>query len=813
MERYALVSVIGAGPGAADEYTYVVPDELAGRVQVGCVVAVPFARRTLSGVVVGFEAERPPFELRPIADLIMEEPVVSPEQTELARWVARRYLAPLGEVLALMLPPGAAGRMRVTAAIVEGASAEQVRGQRQRQVLEALKEAGGEASADALLRRLKRGPWPDATGQKVLSALRKLEAKGLVKLQRTLRAARVRPLTRKVVEMADRAAAEAALAELSVRAPRQAGVVELLLEQGSAPASSLPAAAVQALSRKGIVRVVDALVQRRPDEALEGEASQFLRPTAEQAAAIDYVREAIRQRRHTEVLLFGVTGSGKTEVYLHCLREALAAGRGAIYLVPEIALTPQVLGRVMARFGEQVAILHSALSAGQRFDEWQRIRRGEARIVVGPRSAIFAPVADVGLVVVDEEHEGAYKQQSTPRYHAVEVARELARRHAAPIILGSATPSLESFHAAQAGQIKLFELPRRIDDRPMPKVYVVDLRKDPFIRMGRTFSEPLLEAMREALSRGEQVILFLNRRGFSTFVVCSECGWHARCPHCGVGLVYHHATRRMTCHWCAFKRPAPQRCDVCGSEDISFLGLGTERVLDRLQREFPDVSAARMDRDTVTRRTYRDVLAAFARGEIQVLVGTQMVAKGLDFPGVTLVGVLNADVGLAWPDFRAAERTFQLLCQVAGRAGRADRPGRVVIQTYSPDHPAVTSATRHDYLSFYAREIEERRKNLFPPFVHLARLVFEHREGGKAQASAQAAALLLEQMGVARDEGPIHYKGPAPAPLQKLRDRYRFHVLVKAQELDELLDAVDKLRRALKVPAEVVVDVDPVDML
>ncbi|MBC7288179.1 MAG: primosomal protein N' [Armatimonadetes bacterium] len=553
---------------------------------------------------------------------------------------------------------------------------------------------------------------------------------------------------------------------------------------------------------------------RRPDAALEAD-SNYLHPTPAQQAVIDRVRVLLAARQFGQILLHGVTGSGKTEVYLHCLRETLRAGRQAIVLVPEISLTPQIYGRIVSRFGDDVAVLHSALSVGERYDEWQRLRTGQARIAVGPRSALFAPLQNVGLIVIDEEHEPAYKQESSPRYHARLVATELARRHNAVLLFGSATPSIETYHAALSGDVELFELPERIDSRPLPHVHIVDLRQDVTIGKGRTFSEPLAVAMEDALNRGEQVILFLNRRGFSTFVVCHKCGHRYQCPDCGISLTYHHHNRQLVCHYCGYSRAAVRKCENCGSEDIGFLGLGTERVAEQVERRFPGVAVARMDRDTVRRKgAHRDILAAFARSEVQVLVGTQMVAKGLDFPGVTLVGVLNADVGLAWSDFRAAERTFQLLTQVAGRAGRADKPGCVVVQTYSPEHPAITAAAHHDYVGFYAREIESRRRLLWPPFSHIARLLFSHEDKGHAEALAQSVALKLADMGVQRADGRVHYIGPAPAPLERLRGKWRYHLVVKAADRSELVEALAELVRSRQWQAAGgIVDIDPVDMI
>jgi len=815
--NYAEVAVDVRGGWRETVYTYLVPAWLESRLQIGSHVIVPFGRRRVAGYVVGFPTAAPPLQLKEVAALVADEPLFTEEGLAVARWVAERWCASLTDALRLVVPPG--GRQVFTEVVKLAASdlAALASAPRQKLVAAALESLGGGARVERVMSQVRRMGWADATVERVRQTLRALEERGAVTVQRYLRPPAVRPVTRKQVFLADPDAARAGLTELSLSAPRQALVLQSLFSAGRAlPLSDFSRAAVAALERKGLVRVEEVTAERRPDEGLPSDP-RFLELTPHQRAAFEHVRELIQRREFGAVLLHGVTGSGKTEVYLHCLRECLAAGRNAIVLVPEIALTPQVVGRITARFGSQTALLHSALSPGERYDEWQRLRLGRARIAVGPRSAIFAPLGNLGLIVLDEEHEGAYKQATSPRYHARDVAFELGRRNAAVVVLGSATPAVETYYRAAAGEggMTLFELPERIDARPLPQVRLVDLREDVFIAEGRTFSEPLLTALDVALSRGEQVILFLNRRGFATFIICHACGARFQCPDCGISLTYHHGPRRLQCHYCGFDRPRPSRCDACGSEDLGFLGLGTERVTEQLLRHFPHVVVGRLDRDAVRRRgVLRETLAAFARGEVHVLVGTQMLAKGLDFPGVTLVGVLNADVGLAWPDFRAAERTFQLVTQVAGRAGRADKPGLVVVQTYSPEHPALQAAAGHDFRRFFEHELRSRRENRWPPFVHIARLVFTDKDEGRCRAKAQAAALTLESLGIqAKGEG-VHYLGPSPAPLVRLRGLWRQHIVIKAPARDELVEAVRRALAAREIErAAPVVDLDPLDML
>ncbi len=532
--------------------------------------------------------------------------------------------------------------------------------------------------------------------------------------------------------------------------------------------------------------------------------------TAQQQKAVEAILQAITRRRHEVFLLHGVTGSGKTEVYLQVIQEVLAQGKTSIVLVPEISLTPQAIERFKGRFGETtVAVLHSGLLESQRLKEWHRIRSGEAQVVVGARSAIFAPVKSLGLVAIDEEHETSYKQQDAPRYHAREVALHRAEQANAPLILGSATPSLESFYLASRRQYHLLELRERIERVPLPEVKVVDMRQEvgrgP---RGRIFSRALEEAIAETLNHRQQAILFLNRRGFSTFIQCRKCGQVLRCKACQVTLTYHMASRKLICHYCRACVDVPEVCPNCQSEYVRFQGIGTERVESELARIFPQATIARMDTDaTRTRGSHAKILEDFREHKIDFLVGTQMVAKGLDFPRVTLVGVISADTALNLPDFRSAERTFQLLTQVAGRAGRGNLPGRVIVQTYAPYHEAIQAARLHDYQAFYRKEIEVRRQLRLPPFTRLVQLIIRSPKEGKAFEYAQQIA-----DGCRKDlPSEVETLGPSPAVIHRLRRQYRWQVLLKAPTLDSLQDPLGTLVREHHPPrgCALAIDVDP----
>ncbi|HEY3357042.1 MAG TPA: primosomal protein N', partial [Polyangia bacterium] len=597
------------------------------------------------------------------------------------------------------------------------------------------------------------------------------------------------------------------------RAPRRAEVLARLVAAGGpVPLPSLrdiprAGAHVAALAAAGLVTTALREVGPRGDYAIEGATPPPL--TARQVEVLQTLEPALGGG-YAGFLLHGVTSSGKTEVYLRLVAAARARGMSAVVLVPEIALTPQLCARFRARFGDDVAVLHSGLRDAERLAEWRRLRDGRVGIALGARSAVFAPAANLGVVVVDEEHDPSFKQEEGVRYHARDVALVRAQHAGAVAVLGSATPSLESFANAQAGRLRLLSLPERATPRPLPGVEVVDLRKYRPEREG-LFSAPLVAAVRQTLAAGEQTILFLNRRGFATTVLCTSCGEPLKCMHCSVTLTAHREGRRVTCHYCGFTRPAPSLCPRCGG-GLRELGSGTERVEEALKVHFPTARVARLDRDSARGAGLGRVLDSVRGRAVDIVIGTQMITKGHDFPGVTLVGVLLADTGLALPDFRAGERTFQLLTQVAGRAGRGDSPGRVLIQTYSPDHPSVRFATAHDYAGFYAAETAVRQELGYPPFGRLVMVRIDATE----EARAREAATLLGERGrtLAGRYPGVTLLGPVEAPLLRLKGRYRWQLMLRGPERR----AVHGLGRALaaaELPAGVrrIVDVDPVSTL
>ncbi|RKY42843.1 MAG: primosomal protein N' [Candidatus Makaraimicrobium thalassicum] len=534
-------------------------------------------------------------------------------------------------------------------------------------------------------------------------------------------------------------------------------------------------------------------------------------PNKEQRKVLEDIRECIDRGRHEVFLLHGITGSGKTEIYLQAMEDVLKKGKTGVILVPEISLTPQTVERFMSRFGERVAVFHSRMLQSARFGEWKRIKDGQARIVVGPRSAVFSPFRDPGIFVVDEEHEPSYKQEDVPRYHARDVAIERARLAGVPVILGSATPSLESYYKAVSGEYRLVELTQRIEERRLPKVKLVDMRMEFDTRTGRkVVSRILAEALREDISKKQQALIFLNRRGFSTFVLCRRCGYVLKCAKCDSPMVFHPGKKALICHYCNRRMPPPGICPACEGDYLMYKGTGTQRVETELRKILPEAHIARMDSDTMSRRGAHDrMLQDFRAHRIDIIVGTQMIAKGLDFPKVTQVGVISADANLNLPDFRSGERTFNLITQVAGRAGRGDLGGEVVVQTYTPEHYAISLAAKHDYNGFYAREIESRRQLCFPPFTSLVKITLRAKKEENVAKSAETLAKL-----VLKNMPDMDILGPAPSPMARLRGYYRWNILIKAKDR---AGTVRKLRGALKgfrkgTGVLMAVDVDPMSM-
>src|ERR1043166_9028410 len=709
-------------------------------------------------------------EIKDINELLDVDPPLTPQILELTRWIADYYATPWGEILRAALPAGINASVEQTISITA----------KGRDSFGSLPLADRSKKAYALQMLADEGEFEVGAFVLRLGAtrnpkwLRELEIDGFVRRSYRTRSLQTRVKRRKAVRLIR------PLTDDDSRVSKaQFRVIETLTARGNEmPASDLIKAAavsesvVRTLIKKGVVEEFDEQIRRDPLGTAELPEAKDLKLTRAQEDARQTIEAAIRRTHFSPILLHGVTGSGKTEVYIRAMQAALDVNRGAMMLVPEIALTPILSRRLRAHFGDEIAIFHSSLSKGERFDEWARLRSGEARVVLGTRSAVFAPVKDLSVIIVDEEQDASYRQEESPFYHARDTAIVRAQRESAVVVLGSATPSLESFHNAQTGKYRYLQLPDRIANRPLARAEVIDMR-EVFARQKKpaVFADELLSAIADTHARKEQTIILLNRRGYSSFILCRSCGESIECPNCDVTLTYHRGDSTLVCHYCNHRQRAPAECPVCASKYIYYVGEGTEQIEEILRRRFRGLRIGRIDRDTKSRRhEFEKTLLDFSKGEIDLLVGTQMLAKGHDFPNVTLVGVVSVDAGLALPDFRAAERTFQLITQVAGRAGRGDLPGRVLIQTYHPQHYALRHATAQDYRGFYEEEIRHRRNHAYPPFVALALILVRHKDPATVFRIAQQLRTALNN---ANRDHACRVLGPAPAPLSRLRGEHR----------------------------------------
>jgi primosomal protein N' (replication factor Y) (superfamily II helicase) len=746
------------------EFDYSIPVELAGQIDVGSRVQVPFGARKILGVVTAVAEESAHANLKPILKVIGAQTLVTEKVLKLARWIGEYYCCAPETALKSVLP-------------------------------EAVRKEDASWRERLFVRALPvNGEFPKLPK-------RQQDVWNLIEERREI-------LLSELVELAE-----------------------------------TTAATVRKLEDRGLIEITSEISERDPYAREHILPSQPLVLNDAQAKALDSVKQAMTGIVSKTFLLHGVTGSGKTEIYLQAIAHALEQGKGAIVLVPEISLTPQTVERFKARFGSGklqtlVAVLHSHLSAGERHDEWHKIRQGRARIVIGARSAIFAPVEPLGLVIVDEEHEHTYKQEEAPRYHARDVAVMRGQMENAVVVLGSATPSLESFYNCKNGKFALLELPERVDDQKMPHVRVVDMRQAAHKEKGPPiFSPQLKEAITQRLERKEQTILFLNRRGYSSSLQCPKCGFVANCPNCSITLTYHRVDQRLSCHICGHVEKVPSVCpnEKCKNPAIRFAGTGTQKIEEVLAKLFPHARTKRMDADTMKRKDdYRNVLGDFRAGKIDILVGTQMIAKGLHFPNVTLVGVMYADLALHQPDFRAGERTFQLLTQVAGRAGRGDVEGEVFVQAFTPFHPAIQYARRHDFNGFYEQEMEFRQQLKYPPFSRVALLTLKGRNEEKVKFSAEHLKRELEKVlmnncsvrpvaETNRATGSTHAQnvfkdliitGPAPAPLLKAETFYRYQIMLRTRAMSALSREMSRIMQSLVLPEDVTltVDIDPVSL-
>ena len=756
-------------------YTYRVPKNLVDRAVVGTRVLVPFAKRRVTGYVCGCGQPDDAHAIKSILAVLDEEPLFPENMLVLFRWAATYYIHPLGEVIKTALPSGL-NRYDVTAYAITDQGQAVLSGRKERGAVRQLLEAltGGRQTHKALV-KLLGNDFPDKN-------IPHLIARGIIKQEKVLQGGHTRVKLEKFVSCIPGFQPPQRFSE------GRRDILAVLNAQGTLPISRLremiPNATrlVTAMVRSGQIAVENRPVYRDP-LGLRIEANETHRLTVEQAQAIAAVAERLG-RGFAAFLLAGVTGSGKTEVYMQLTKKVLDRGRSVLVLVPEIVLISQMERRFRARFGACVAVLHSGLSDGERYDQWLRICRQEVTIAIGARSAVFAPFSTLGLVIVDEEHDASYKQGSGLRYNARDLAVVRAQQNDCPVVLGSATPSIQSWYNVCSGKFRGLELTGRVAQRRMPEITTVDLRGLRHARGIERFFTPVLKAaMTTTLERGEQVLLFLNRRGFASHLVCDECGAVVKCRNCDISLTLHHAAKTCSCHYCGFSQAASTLCRTCGSSRIIRLGVGTERIEAAVTVLFPKAVVARMDSDTTARKgAVVRLLKKLHQGRIDILVGTQMVAKGHDFPNITLVGILSADLSLSFPDFRSGARTFQLLAQVAGRAGRGKRPGKVILQTYNPEHFSITAACTQDFKSFYEREIKFRHALHYPPFSRFVQLKISGRKQERVRVQAQLLGTYCRHLacGVPGSTCDIEVLGPIESPVSRIAGRYRWQILLKS---------------------------------
>ena len=856
--RYANV----AFPLSVDQvFTYSVPPQLDTVLQPGVRVLAPFRRTKQEGVVVERldDTDLAPNLIKNVSECLDETPMFSPEMLSLTKWMADYYVCSWGVALYCAVPAAVRTQKKEQVRLLPEFSGSLGNVEKK---LVALLEAEGELTLNQLARRTGLGY------QDVRSRVTRLREKGAVetnvthKPKATMQETTVAQLALPTADIEtaiqqlknENASPQRPTNRLHAADAKRADILQFLLDEGGPLATTdlmkrvnASISLLRTLERHGFIHITRAQTVRNPLSSEPVASTQPLRLNSAQSAAFTEIKKVLASHTasHTvegvcnpdafngtkhppTFLLHGVTGSGKTEVYMQAMADVLENGKSVIVLVPEISLTPQTASRFVGRFGERVALLHSRLSDGERYDQWHRIQKGEADIIIGPRSAIFAPAQKLGMLIIDEEHSDSYKSDTAPRYHAREVAQKRSDLANCPVLLGSATPSLESFYRARNGSYRLLNLPDRVFNRKMPDVHIVDMRTE--LKKGnRTiFSDLLRSSIEERLVRREQIILFLNRRGHSTYVFCRTCGYVERCDNCSISLTYHRETRLLVCHHCGSKRPTQQVCPQCSSEAIRFFGAGTEAVEQEVRKAYPKARVKRFDADSTTRKNaHQQILGEFEQQKIDILIGTQMVSKGLDFPNVTLVGVIAADTALNLPDFRASEQTFSLLTQVAGRSGRAELEGKVVIQTYMPEHYCIEAAQKHDYLDFYAQEVVARDALRYPPFAHVATLLLR---GKDEQAVSEAAHTARDQLEIWQadqalasqtpnvEETTVEILGPAPAPLSKIEGKFRWHLLLRSTDAEKIgrlfKRFTDEPPAIIKSKAiEFVIDIDPTSTL
>lgn len=758
-------------------FDYLIPEKWKETIQPGMRVIVPFGPRKIQGYVIQIKQESQFNKLREIIEPQDLLPVLNEELLELGNWLTSETLCLKISAYQAMLPAAMKAKYEKIIRRLDGS---------QNDVLDKL--FGAKEEID----------WQEAETRNILADLQREVKKGTAEVVYVVKNKAKKKTVRIISCPLSHSDLITAIDSLSKRAMKQKDILQFFLEHPNTKIAATDLiqqtatsqSTIKALIQKGQLRETQEEMYRDPYEDRIFQQTAPLKLTDEQKTAISPILQSIKDRKSETFLLYGVTGSGKTEIYLQSIQRVIEEGKEAIVLVPEISLTPQMVNRFKSRFGKDVAVLHSGLSVGEKYDEWRKIVRKEAKVVVGARSAIFAPFENIGIIIIDEEHENSYKQEDNPRYHARDVAIYRSKRHQCPVILGSATPALESFARAQKGVYTLLTMSKRMNNHELPHVSLVDMREE--LRKGNRsmFSEELFTKLRERIEKKEQTVLLLNKRGHSSFVMCRDCGYVLQCPNCDISLTYHRHTNQMRCHYCGFETYVPNTCPECQSEHIRYFGTGTQKVEEELGKLLPEARVIRMDVDTTSRKgAHEKLLKAFEDGEADILLGTQMIAKGLDFPNITLVGVLNADTSLHLPDFRASEKTFQLLTQVSGRAGRHELTGEVVIQTYTPEHYSIELAGKQNYDNFYRQEMVMRKMGLYPPFYYLTLITISHENLMKTISVTDKITSFLKS----RLSEQTTVLGPASSPIPRIKNRYRYQCLIKYKREPNLKETLQMI--------------------
>lgn len=759
-------------------FDYEIPEKFEGIVQPGVRVIVPFGPRKILGYVISLSETSSFSSVKKIADVLDVIPTLTEELLHLGKWLSNYTLSYYISCLQVMLP--------------------QVMKAKYRKELWKLTDEPLQSALDAVFDGRGVMDFEEFEQSGVsYHVLRKHMNEGEVDVHYEVKSRETKKLKPMVAPVLSPIEMEEKLEDLSPQARKQRAIVEYFLQQPDPLEKKLlldklqtTPAALKPLVEQNVIKEYKQEVFRDPYGGREFKRTTPFALTEEQETAIQPILSRIENQQHDVFLLHGVTGSGKTEVYMQSIQQVLDNGEEAIMLVPEIALTPQMVERFKGRFGSKVAVLHSALSAGEKYDEWRKIQRREVQVVVGARSAIFAPFTNLGLIIIDEEHETSYKQEDRTRYHARDVAVQRAKTHNCPVVLGSATPSLETYARAVKGNYQLLTLSKRMNEAVMPEVELVDMREELHSGNRSMFSIPLKEKIEERLARKEQIVLFLNRRGYSTFVMCRDCGHVSECPHCDIALTFHKRQNRLKCHYCSHEEPMPEKCPECESKTIRYFGTGTQKVEEALQELIPEARIIRMDVDTTRKKgAHERLLTQFGEGKADILLGTQMIAKGLDFGNVTLVGVLAADAMLNLPDFRASEKTFQLLTQVSGRAGRHEKSGEVVVQTYTPEHYSIELASTYDYEQFFQEEMKLRKAFRYPPYYYLTLFTISHPNQLKAEEATRKITMFMQQ----KLSQQAYVLGPTPSALARINNRYRYQCMVKYKKEPEQRKFVERI--------------------